>query len=79
MKLHSLAATRKTAPIVMPPSSGGPSISVVQTSDTSERNDPVLGGRPNPASRGFLAEPEMGAVCVVVGDVIRQQSLQMAR
>lgn len=52
---------------------------MVQTSDTSKRNDPALGSRPNPACRTLLAQPEMSAVCVIVGDVIREQSLQVPR
>jgi hypothetical protein len=56
---------------------------VVQTSDTSKRNDPTLASRPNPGQclnsvlRALFAQPEMGAVCVIVADVIREQSLQV--
>jgi hypothetical protein len=58
--------------------SGRSVVSVVQTSDTAERNDSTMGSRPGPPSRAFLTKPEMSTIVVIVGDVIREESLQVA-
>ena len=51
---------------------------MVQPTHSSPGDHPTLGCRWSPASRCLLAKPKMGSVVMVIGDVLREHSLQMS-
>ncbi len=52
-------------------------VSVMQAAESSVRNNRTPSGRTNSAARFFLALSEVGAVIVIVADVLGKKSLQV--
>jgi len=57
--------------------SGSSVVAVMQPAQASLRDHPTLSGGSSPTRRRLLAQPEMGPVVMGVGDVIREEPLEM--
>ena len=57
--------------------SGSSVVAVMQPAQASLRDHPTLSCGSSPTRRCLLAQPEMGPVVMVVGDVIREEPLEM--
>src|SRR5450759_1556417 len=73
--LLSLAQTNESLRTV---DSSGPVIAVMQPAHALLADHGTLFPRACPASRRLLIQPEVGSVVVIIGNVLREQSLQMA-
>src|ERR1035437_7373009 len=60
------------------PDSSSPVIAVMQPAHALLANHCTLFPRACPASRRLLLQPEGGSVVVIIGNVLREESLQMA-
>ena len=58
--------------------SSSPVIAVMQPANALPANQRTVFQRAYPASRRLLVQPEVGSVVVIIGNVLREQSLQMA-
>src|SRR5664279_5847372 len=58
--------------------SSSPVIAVMQPAHALLANHCALFQRACPASRGLLVQPEVGSVVVIIGNVLGEESLQMA-
>ena len=58
--------------------SSSPVIAVMQPAHALLANHCTLFQRACPASRRLLVQPEVGSVVVIIGNVLREESLQMA-
>src|SRR5664280_1768340 len=65
---ESLRATDSSSPVV----------AVMQPAHALLANHCTLFQRAYPASRRLLLQPEVGSVVVIIGNVVREESLQMA-
>src|ERR1022692_3243308 len=73
--LLSLAQTNESLRTV---DSSGPVIAVMQPAHALLANHRTLFQRACPASRRLLIQPEVGSVVVIIGNVLGEESLQMA-
>src|SRR5664280_3131483 len=73
--LLSLAQTNESLPTA---DSSSPVIAVMQPAHAPLANHCTVFQRAYPASRRLLLQLEVGSVVVIVGNVLRQKSLQMA-
>src|SRR5664280_3120485 len=73
--LLSLAQTNES---LRTADSSSPVIAVMQPAHALLANHCSLFQRACPASRRLLIQPEVGSVVVIIGNVLRQKSLQMA-
>ena len=58
--------------------SSSPVIAVMQPAHAPLANHGTVFPRACPASRGLLVQPEVGSVVVIIGNVLGEESLQMA-
>ena len=70
--------TFNEASFVDAPVSGSAVVTVVQASESWPRNDAAARKVWSSAAGRLLAESEMGPILVIVGNVVREESLQMA-
>src|ERR1017187_127138 len=73
--LRSWAQTNESLRTV---DSSSPVIAVMQPAHALLANHCTVFQRACPASRRLLLQPEVGSVVVIIGNVLREQSLQMA-
>src|ERR1019366_1055071 len=73
--LLSLAQTNESLPAA---DSSSPVIAVMQPAHALLANHRTLFPRACPASRRLLVQPEVGSVVVIIGNVLREESLQMS-
>src|SRR5450756_2620038 len=73
--LLSLAQTNES---LRTADSSSPVIAVMQPANALPANQRTVFQRAYPASRRLLVQPEVGSVVVIIGDVLREEALQMS-
>jgi hypothetical protein len=73
--LLSLARTNESLPAA---DSSSPVIAVMQPAHALLANHCIVFQRACPASRRLLVQPQVGSVVVIIGNVLGEESLQMA-
>jgi uncharacterized membrane protein len=68
---------RKSTQITLLCCLGRTVVSVVQATESSVRNNTIPSCRTNSAARCFLIQSEVGAVLVIIADVLGKKSLQV--
>ena len=75
---HTPAVNFEDTAIFETLASGSSVVAMVQSSHASPRNHLTAPEGSGPASWGSFTQPEMGAVVMVVRDILREKPLQMS-